>query len=168
MPISDNIWQFLIVSGKQGQSRAESGYLWLSLSISGYLWLSLPISNNLWQFLAVSGNLGQSWENSGNLLLSLTISGYLELSLSNINHQGSSRSRREQVIAIWNFLVLNSFFLSRTSYRGARAPEIRPIWNMEGPWRAFFGQGYPKISLAGSICWSRRVQGGSLIHVNDL
>ena len=68
-------------------------HLGLSLAILGYLWLSLAISGYLW--------------------LSLTISGYLGLSILSIKYQGESRSRREQVIAVSNFLVLFFFSLER-------------------------------------------------------
>ena len=61
-------------------------YSVFSVVISGYLWLSLTISNYL--------------------LLYVTIFGYLRLSLSNIPDHGASRSRRKQVIAIWNFSVI--------------------------------------------------------------
>ena len=87
------------LSGYLRLSRAILGYLGLSQAISGYLGLS-------WLSLAISGYLCLSLATSGYLLLSLVISDYLRISLITIKYQGASRSRIEQVIALWNFSVL--------------------------------------------------------------
>ena len=46
-----------------------------------------------------------------------------------------------------------------------RSIKNRSIWTLEGPWRGFYRQGSPKISLAGSIWGSMKVQEGSLVHI---
>ena len=94
-------------------SQAISGYLWLSLTISGYFWLSLAISGYFWLSLAISGYLWLSLAICGHTWLSLAISGYLWLFLSIIKYQGASRTRREQVIALWNFSVIFFLFSGR-------------------------------------------------------
>ena len=90
-------WLSLDILSNPWLHPAIFAYLWLSLAISDYLWLSLTISGYLWLYKATSD--------------------YLLLSLSCIKYQDASRSKRVQVIDIWNF-----FFTDRI-YRGARAPK---------------------------------------------
>ena len=44
------------------------------------------------------------------------------LQVSSYMYQGTSISKREQVVAIWNFFI-QFFFFTRASPRGARAPK---------------------------------------------
>ena len=87
------------------------GYLGLSLAIFGYLGLS-------W-----SGYLWLSWTISNYLELSQAISGYFRLSWG---YQVSSRSRREQVVAISKKKIITErvrYWEIHTICRVARAPK---------------------------------------------
>ena len=97
-----------VILGNLVQSRAISGNLRHLVAISGYLEISWDISSYL----------GLSWDISSYLGLSWDISCYIRLSVSRIKYQGASKSRREQVIAIWNF-----FFSTRAIPKGACAPK---------------------------------------------
>ena len=77
-------------------------FLVLSCSFWFYLILSLAISGYVWLCLAMSGYL----------LLSLSIPHHLGPSLSSIKYHGASRSRRQQVVAIWNFSVIPYYSFS--------------------------------------------------------
>ena len=87
----------------------------LSLTISGYLKLSQTFSDYLKLDRAILYFPRLSWLSraiSGYIWLSLTISDYLMIYLVSIKYQGATKSRREQVIAIWNLFCYSFFFFS--------------------------------------------------------
>ena len=99
-----------------GLSLSISVYLSTSWSISDFLCLSQVISGYMGLYWSILGYLGISWPISGSLWLFLAILVYpalsIQLYLWGIKHQVAIWSRREHVIAIWNFFVI--YFLSLT------------------------------------------------------